>query len=668
MIRKNVEVLQEEVSDCGVCSLLSIIKYYGGYESLENLRIDSLTTSKGVSAYNLIECAKKHGFDCVGKKIDDIENEILPYIAHIKINNTLSHFVVVYEITEKFVLIMDPAVGLIKKDVMEFKSDFTGVIIDLFPKEKLIKKHIKNILWQNILAELKKQKLKLFLIIILNIILVILSFINSYYVSLYNNKFILILIFFFICIFIQLIEYLINILNIEINRKTGNNIYENYLNHLFLIPLRILHLKDNGEIIKRTNELSEVEYTVTNFFLELMLSSIYIFSLICALTFIKFQLSLFILVMFLIVVLVMIRCYKKLSYKINEYMYASTDYNNYLHSYLNSFYSVKHMNAIKYVKDILNDKYKSFSSINATLLKSVSQIELIKKVFLGVSEFVILTYLLVKSFNGSFSYENVIVIYFIINYLFSSFNSVINLLPSFIIQKKVIRKINEFYNISLKVDGGDAFKQGNIKFENVSFSYNNYKKTIDSLSFEIKMHEHVRITGESGSGKSTIMKLINKEYENYEGTISIGNKNIKDIDESSYRENVEYLSQEESFINGTIKDNILFGRKTSEEELNRVIKICKIDSIVEKYPLKLETYISSNNNPLSGGEKGLIILARGLLKRKSIIIIDEVLSELDLSLETEVLKNIDQNINSTIIYITHKNVDVFKKILSVRKE
>ena len=164
------------------------------------------------------------------------------------------------------------------------------------------------------------------------------------------------------------------------------------------------------------------------------------------------------------------------------------------------------------------------------------------------------------------------------------------------------------------------------------------------------------------------MKLINKEYENYEGTISIGNKNIKDIDEFSYHENVEYLSQEESFINGTIKDNILFGRKTSEKELNRVIKICKIDSIVEKYPLKLETYISSNNNPLSGGEKGLIILARGLLKRKSIIIIDEVLSELDLSLETEVLKNIDQNIYSTIIYITHKNVDVFKEILSVRKE
>ena len=112
----------------------------------------------------------------------------------------------------------------------------------------------------------------------------------------------------------------------------------------------------------------------------------------------------------------------------------------------------------------------------------------------------------------------------------------------------------------------------------------------------------------------------------------------------------------------------MFGRKTSEEELNRVIKICKIDSIVEKYPLKLETYISSSNNPLSGGEKGLIILARGLLKRKNIIIIDEVLSELDLSLELEVLKSIDQNINSTIIYITHKNVNVFKELLSVRKE
>lgn len=668
MIKKSVEVLQEEISDCGVCSLLSIIKYYGGYESLENLRIDSLTTSKGVSAYNLIECAKKHGFDCVGLKVEDIENKILPYIAHIRINNTLSHFVVVYEITEKYVLIMDPAIGLIKKDVMEFRSSFTGVIINLFPKEKLIKKNIKNILWQNILTELKKQKLKLFLIIMLNLILVILSFINSYYVSLFNNKFILILIFFFVCIFIQLIEYLINILNIEINKKTGNNIYENYLNHLFSVPLRILHLKDNGEIIKRTNELEEVGYTVTNFFLELLLSSIYILSLMCALTFIKFQLALFIMVMFLLIVLIMIRCYKKLSYKVNEYIYASTDYNNNLHSYLNSFNSIKHMNAIEYVKDVLNDKYKIYSNKNATLLKNVSQIELIKKVFLGVSEFVILTYLLMKSFKGDFSYENVIVIYFIINYLFSSFNSAINLLPSFIIQKKVIRKINEFYNISFKVNGGDAFKNGNIKFENVSFSYNNYKNILDSLSFEIKMHEHVRITGESGSGKSTIMKLINKEYENYKGTISIGNKNIKDIEEFSYRENIEYLSQEETFINGTIKDNILFGRKVSESELNKVKKICKIDSIVEKYPLKIDTYISSNNNPLSGGEKGLIILARGLLKEKNIIIIDEVLSELDISLEKEVLKNVDQNINSTIIYITHKNVNVFKEILSVRKE
>ena len=78
MIRKNVEVIQEEKSDCGVSCLLSIMKYYNGYESLENLRIASLTDSSGVTAYNLIECARHYGFDCVGLKEYNIDKVNLP--------------------------------------------------------------------------------------------------------------------------------------------------------------------------------------------------------------------------------------------------------------------------------------------------------------------------------------------------------------------------------------------------------------------------------------------------------------------------------------------------------------------------------------------------------------------------------------------------------------
>ena len=186
MIRKNVEVIQEEKSDCGVSCLLSIIKYYGGDESLENLRISSLTTDEGVSAYNLIECAKQYGFDCIGIKEKNIDKLNLPCIAHLKINNTLSHFVVIYEYNASSVIIMDPAVGLIKEGKSIFESKFTGVVISLYPKEKLMKKKIKNILWQNIFKELKKSKWSLILIIILNLIFVLLSIVYSNYIQLLN--------------------------------------------------------------------------------------------------------------------------------------------------------------------------------------------------------------------------------------------------------------------------------------------------------------------------------------------------------------------------------------------------------------------------------------------------------------------------------------------------
>ena len=123
-MKKRIVVLQEEISDCGVCSLLSIIKYYGGMANLEELRIDSNTTYNGVNAFNLINCAKKYGLDAKGYKNDDITQVLLPCIAHLKLSNNLLHFVVIYEISNSKVLIMDPAKGLINMTLEDFNNIF----------------------------------------------------------------------------------------------------------------------------------------------------------------------------------------------------------------------------------------------------------------------------------------------------------------------------------------------------------------------------------------------------------------------------------------------------------------------------------------------------------------------------------------------------------------
>ena len=669
MVRKNVEVIQEEKSDCGVSCLLSIIKYYGGDESLENLRISSLTTDEGVSAYNLIECAKQYGFDCIGIKEKNIDELNLPCIAHLKINNTLSHFVVIYEHNASSVIIMDPAVGLIKEGKSIFESKFTGVVISLYPKEKLMKKKIKNILWQNIFKELKKSKWSLILIIILNLIFVLLSIVYSNYIQLLNitNPKSVIL-FIIIIIILKLIEYEIAKISVQLDAKVGKSITSNFFDYIFSLPLRILHLKNSGEIVKRVCELDEVKSMISNTFIQAVLSSIYIFNMLFAISIINLKLCFIIFVFCLLVIIFCIKKYKKLKFTFNNYIYESTRYNVLLQDTISSISSIKHMNQEQSYSEKLSDAYNEFITSYKTADITLSKIDLMKNIMLGIMEFLVISVMLFGVSKGNYSIQDILIIQLLLNFLLTSFNSMLGVLPTFILESKIVRKVNEFYNINVENNGGDNFENGDIKFSNVTFSYNNYENTIEKITFEIEKGSHVTLNGVSGSGKSTLMRLLNREYDDYSGKIMIGSKEIRNIEKHDYAEHIIYSSQNEEFINGTIKENILFERKIPDEDFNKIINICLLDKVIKKYPLGFDTYISSQINPLSGGEKNLVILARTLIEHKDIYILDEVLSELNYEKEIEVLKNIDRNIKSTIIYISHKKSNIFKEVFNVRKE
>lgn len=669
MVRKNVEVIQEEKSDCGVSCLLSIIKYYGGDESLENLRISSLTTDEGVSAYNLIECAKQYGFDCIGIKEKNIDKLNLPCIAHLKINNTLSHFVVIYERSASSVIIMDPAVGLIKEGKSIFESKFTGVVISLYPKEKLMKKKIKNILWQNIFKELKKSKWSLILIIILNLIFVLLSIVYSNYIQLLNitNPKSVIL-FIIIIIILKLIEYEIAKISVQLDAKVGKSITSNFFDYIFSLPLRILHLKNSGEIVKRVCELDEVKSMISNTFIQAVLSSIYIFNMLFAISIINLKLCFIIFVFCLLVIIFCIKKYKKLKFTFDNYIYESTKYNVLLQDTISSISSIKHMNQEQSYSEKLSDAYNEFITSYKTADITLSKIDLMKNIMLGIMEFLVISVMLFGVSKGNYSIQDILIIQLLLNFLLTSFNSMLGVLPTFILESKIVRKVNEFYNINVENNGGDNFENGDIKFSNVTFSYNNYENTIEKITFEIEKGSHVTLNGVSGSGKSTLMRLLNREYDDYSGKIMIGSKEIRNIEKHDYAEHIIYSSQNEEFINGTIKENILFERKIPDEDFNKIINICLLDKVIKKYPLGFDTYISSQINPLSGGEKNLVILARTLIEHKDIYILDEVLSELNYEKEIEVLKNIDRNIKSTIIYISHKKSNIFKEVFNVRKE
>ena len=205
-----------------------------------------------------------------------------------------------------------------------------------------------------------------------------------------------------------------------------------------------------------------------------------------------------------------------------------------------------------------------------------------------------------------------------------------------------------------------------IEIDNVSFSYNDFNLILDDYSLVIKQNEKVMIKGQSGKGKSTLCKLLNRSLELNNGSILIGEKNINDYSLKTIRNNIIYVGQKEFLYTDTIKNNIMF-YNDDLEKFDKVCKICLIDEIVEKRKFRYDFGVCNDSSNISGGEKQRIILARGLMNNFEVLILDEALSETDYEMEAKIIKNILKSYpDKTILYISHKKQDnLFERVIEI---
>ncbi len=173
--------------------------------------------------------------------------------------------------------------------------------------------------------------------------------------------------------------------------------------------------------------------------------------------------------------------------------------------------------------------------------------------------------------------------------------------------------------------------KGLVKFKNVSFSYEGTgEKVLSNINLTINPGEHIAIVGPSGSGKTTICNLIPRFYEVSDGSITIDNKNIKNLTLRSLRSAIGIVQQDVYLFSGTVMDNILYGRPdASREEVEIAARLAGADEFIERLPEKYDTYVGERGVKLSGGQKQRISIARVFLKNPSILILDEATSALD---------------------------------------
>jgi len=216
-----------------------------------------------------------------------------------------------------------------------------------------------------------------------------------------------------------------------------------------------------------------------------------------------------------------------------------------------------------------------------------------------------------------------------------------------------VKRINEVLNTEITIkDKEDAIDlpSGNneLIFENVSFKYPGAEENVlENISFSAKPKETVALIGSTGSGKSTIVKLIPRLFDVTTGKISYGGVDIRDIKQKDLRERIGYATQKAVLFSGDIESNIKFGRELSDEEINKAIDISQSRNIIEENEKGLKHEITQGGTNVSGGQKQRLAIARTLAKDKSLYIFDDTFSALDYQTDKKLRAELKELINKT---------------------
>jgi ATP-binding cassette, subfamily B, bacterial MsbA len=224
--------------------------------------------------------------------------------------------------------------------------------------------------------------------------------------------------------------------------------------------------------------------------------------------------------------------------------------------------------------------------------------------------------------------------------------------------RRVLPIIDQVYEIQEKVDAKNLLiNKGEINFKNIKFEYSDEKKQIlDSVNMTIPGGKMTALVGHSGAGKSTILNLIPRFYDAIKGDIKIDDQSIYDTTIYSLRKGISLVSQDTTLFDDTIRNNIIYANSNAtNEELEEAVKYSFADEFIEKLPNKFDTIIGENGVRLSGGEKQRLSIARAILKKSPIILLDEATSSLDAETESKIQKAISfLTKGRTTIVIAHR--------------
>ena len=678
---------QLESVDCGPTCLRMIAKYYGKKVDIHSSRDLCHINKSAVNFADLIDASNKLELETVPVKltIDQLLYEApSPCLLHWKDN----HYVIYLGVIKKgTIIIADPGFGklkLSKEDFLKFwKRDVNekGVALLLEPNENFsteeikVEEDFKKV--EYFMKYLKPFKKKFILLLLL---LLVIAGISVFYplineklvddgISNNNIQFVVYLLIAQLILYTStnVLEFIQGWIFLNVNTKLSINLISDFLKKLITMPLSFFDSKLTTDIMLRVDDHNRIEEFFSNHSLQFLISIIVFLIYSVLLLNYSWPVFIFFIIVSIISVLWVYQFQGQRKYIDYKRFEIETENKNILYEIVNGISDLKINNATNYKTEQWQKTETDLFKLN----KSNMLLELKQSIGINylsqLKNTLIIGYVAYLVINQQLTFGALLSISFIIGQLTLPIESFILYLYSYQDASISIDRLSDVYRkkdeeqlfLEHKENNREqiSYNNNSIQFSNAKYSYlgPNSPSLFENLNIDFPLNQVTAIVGTSGSGKTTIIKLLLKYYQLLEGEIRYKGKNIDLIKPEKWRDLISVVFQEGYVFSDSVKGNITLGSEFDEERFKKAIYLSNSHEFIDKLPQKELTKIGENGLGLSKGQVQRILIARAMYKDPEIIILDEATSALDAENERIIHDNLQEFFkNRTVIIIAHR--------------
>lgn len=631
-------VKQFDSTDCAAACLAMVCLHYKKETSISKLRDMMGTDLKGTNLIGLSKCAEELGFVSQSIRVDKegfLSDFTLPCIANVITKEGLSHFVVIFKKSKHHVVVGDPAKDLIRITIDEFYQQFTGILMILKPTDTFRPgKEKKGAMFHRYVSLLMPHKRLFAAAIVASLLITVLGIVSSLFNKILmdeilpyrqeNTLLLMVLVFSGVSLVSAIISFERQYVLLYLSQKIDIPLMLGYFKHVFKLPMKFFATRKTGDIITRFSDAGTIKNVFTGIALSVILdvgmaliSGVVLFNINAKL----FAIIVFMTVLSILLVLIFKPIYKKLN---EQQMQQASILNSEIIEGLRGVETIKgNANEDMELEHIEREYIRSLR-IGMREGKTTAVQSLISEL-IGTIGNMVMVYVGIKAVIAG---DMTLGTYMAFSTLASYFtNPVSNLVGMQLqIQEAQIsmKRLSEILDTEPETDADDLVDVGgnigDIEVQNVTFRYGNRQPALRNISFSIPKGEKVALVGSSGSGKSTMAKLLLKYYEPEQGEITIDGVDINECSNASLRNAISYVPQNIELFSKSIFENIRASKPNATlDEVKEAAKKADAHDFIRKLPGQYGTYLEEAGNGLSGGEKQRIVLARALLKTENTI-------------------------------------------------